>query len=408
MSLVGIKLSAQQPQDIAPDQEAAKEEDGAVAERTFRLQVDYFDRTVFGGDEPEAVAEARRRLDRLLRREIDALDWPCQLTDAQKQKLELAGRGDISRLFEDVREQRAKFEKLADETDGEEADFGPLYEIANSAEATMASNPFQEGSLFAKVLSKSAVGEQAARRDAVVAIRRVGGRARKQRHGKAELNEIDLRVSKFNDDGMALLGHLTNAQVLNLDSTHITDKGLLQLARLTELVSLDLGSTDITAAGLVALRDMKKLRFLDLRGARVGDKGLAHLQDLAALQHLGLFGTSITDEGLARLKELRAIEELLLGETGISDAGLASLTGFSRLNELSLIGTHVSDAGLASLAGLTNLEVIDLRNTRVSDAGLVYLRRLMKLREIYLDGTEVSDAGARELDQTLPNVRIYR
>jgi hypothetical protein len=54
------------------------------------------------------------------------------------------------------------------------------------------------------------------------------------------------------------------------------------------------------------------------------------------------------------------------------------------------------------------MESLDLRKTSVSDAGLRHLHELKRLREIYLDRTEISDRGADDLQQALPQLRIYR
>src|SRR5262245_7835997 len=55
------------------------------------------------GGQPGPGAEARMargQLDALLRQKIESTDLICELTDDQKQKLLIAGRGDIERLID--------------------------------------------------------------------------------------------------------------------------------------------------------------------------------------------------------------------------------------------------------------------------------------------------------------------
>src|SRR6516225_3632447 len=56
-----------------------------------------FDQWVFQQD--RNVAGARRRLESQLTLRIDEVDRASQLTDAQKKKLQLAGKGDMKRFF---------------------------------------------------------------------------------------------------------------------------------------------------------------------------------------------------------------------------------------------------------------------------------------------------------------------
>src|SRR5439155_9611662 len=59
---------------------------------------DQFERWVF--QEDGNASRARKRLDSLLAMQIENIDRTCRLTDAQKKKLQLAGRGDVKRCFD--------------------------------------------------------------------------------------------------------------------------------------------------------------------------------------------------------------------------------------------------------------------------------------------------------------------
>jgi hypothetical protein len=392
--------------DDPDDAQNPGDADGAAGER-LRLGIEQFDQQVFGGEGPAAAAARRARLEKLLRREIAAYEWPCALADAQTKKLLVAGHGDIKRVLDRVDDMKKTFEKSA----GDEVDintYSRLLELASSAQAMLDSNPFGGDSMFRRTLQKSLSAQQAAQYDAVRTIHRFGGKFQSRKRWLGELKEIDLSVSSFADDGMPLLSRLTNVQFLNLDSTRVTDAGLVHLRALTGLEGLELGSTDVSGAGLAALRETTKLETLNLRSTKITDDALAHLKGLARLRYLRLSNTRITDAGLAYLKDLKALENLFLGATDVSDAGLVHLTGYAGLKELDLLNTRVTDAGLVHLAGLAHLEMLDLRNAAVTDAGLSHLRTLTNLNELYVAGTEVTDAGAAELRQALPRVKIYK
>src|SRR5262245_26412066 len=74
-----------------------------------------FDRSLFG--EGKAIEAARSRLETTLRKKIDSVDRTCGLGEVQKKKLQLAGRGDLKRFFEQAEALRAKAKTVGfDET----------------------------------------------------------------------------------------------------------------------------------------------------------------------------------------------------------------------------------------------------------------------------------------------------
>ena len=70
--------------------------------------------------------------------------------------------------------------------------------------------------------------------------------------------------------------------------------------------------------------------------------------------------------------------------------------------------TAVTDAGLVHLEGLTDLTFLYLSGTRVTDAGLVHLKGLSKLSGVTLPRLRVTGAGAKDLEQALPKLTIYK
>lgn len=113
-----------------------------------------FDAWVFRQDRtPEA---ARWRLDSLLELQIDEFDRACKLSAAQKQKLQLMGRGDIKRFF--GRYETAK-EKLH-ESGGDRQIVQELTQEANPLSATLQAGLFGETSLLRKSIPNVLTSEQ--------------------------------------------------------------------------------------------------------------------------------------------------------------------------------------------------------------------------------------------------------
>jgi hypothetical protein len=108
---------------------------------------------------------ARQRLTSLLRRKIESFERVIGLSEAQKQKLQLAGNGDIARFFETVSKDKQKFERLA----GEIKSMNELLRwhsqvTAESKRLCLAfeGDPFDRTSLFYKTFMKIADSEQLA------------------------------------------------------------------------------------------------------------------------------------------------------------------------------------------------------------------------------------------------------
>jgi hypothetical protein len=116
-----------------------------------------------GRDEAAARVEFAARV----RRTIDDVDRICKLTDAQKQKLELAGRGDSVRLFKQVEELKPRVQKEYDENavkKGDvDADITKLIRDTQPLRRMLDSESFDEDSLFARALNTTLTAEQRAK-----------------------------------------------------------------------------------------------------------------------------------------------------------------------------------------------------------------------------------------------------
>jgi hypothetical protein len=333
---------------------------------------------VFGpGIEPET---ARRSLDTLVTQKVAVVDLVCQITEAQRRKLELAGRGDNKRLLDRV----ADIGRRARLVQGDGIKLPELMSEAAALKGGLKQWTPNEGSLFDKSLKAVLTPEQFASISALREIEQLGGHVSTDASAVRATLEVFLAGSSFSDNGFASLTRLTRMQGLDLSSTDITPAGLAQLTVLTELDWLDLTATD------------------------TNDTGLVHVGRLTKLHRLELMQASVTSAGLANLAGLTNLTDLNVSEMGITDAGIAHIARLKKLQSLNLRETCVSDAGLVHLEGLTNLEWLDLSRTGLTDAGLKPLKRLKNLRWLNVNGTEVSDAGVAALKQALPEARIWK
>jgi hypothetical protein len=342
---------------------------------------------VFG----KQARQARDHLERLLRQRIEFADCLCGLSALQKQKLELAGRGDIVRLLRRVDDLQQTPQKMSID-DNELPQFGLLHWGQKFAAEVQplrhifASGVFIDESLFGRICEKSLNAEQRARYVAVRDIERAGGKfvLRPREPGSEAANELQFGATKIDDRGLAPLKSATGLHSLLLDNTRITDAGLVNLTGLADLEILDLRHTQITDAGLQSLPALTNLKSLRLDGTKITDAGLVHLKELTKLEYLHLGGTSITGAGFVHLQGLTNLRDFYLGETQVDDASLAHLSGMTLLEHLSLADTRVTNAGLANLSGLAHL------------------------KRLFLIGTGVTAAGTTELRQSLPKLTIIR
>jgi hypothetical protein len=86
---------------------------------------------------------------------------------------------------------------------------------------------------------------------------------------------------------------------------------------------------------------------------------------------------------------------------------MKELVELKQLQVLVLIGNDVTDSGLKELSQLKQLHTLVLANTKVTDAGLKELAGLKQLRTLSLQGTQVTEVGVRQLQQSLPELKVY-
>jgi hypothetical protein len=377
----------------------------AAAQPAPGFALSQFNQTLYGGLATRA-GPTENPISQILHARILAVDMICGLTSGQKHKLELAGRGDIKRLRDRIDELRKEFQIVDDR--GERQLPAALAQRAQALREMVDSGPFDNSSIYVKILRQYLRADQLAVYESYRALERLGGKTQLRQCGERDIKAIRMTDAAFTDDGMQHFPQLNGLEGVLLEYTQVSDKGIVHLAGLTNLALLDLGSTHVKGQGLVHLQNMHCLQVLDLRRTPVTDAALVHLRNLTDLRSLNLGHTRVTGTGFAHLTTLQRLETVLLHQTPFTDEGLSYFQELANLKELSLEGTQISDAGLAHLARLTNLTKLNLRRTGISDAGLAHLAGLTNLRTLDLYDTDVTAAAIDELKKALPELTVVK
>ncbi len=151
------------------------------------------DQQVFnrGGGPVRNAAAARKELDRSLLLIIQEIDRVCKLTEAQKKKLQLTGRGDIKRFFDQYEVVKQKFQRLKPRLQGDnwQEAWQELWQDINPLQMNLQSGLFHEDSLLHKSMRHTLTAEQLPRYQAQAEERR-------RFHHRAS---IELAVNSFEE-----------------------------------------------------------------------------------------------------------------------------------------------------------------------------------------------------------------
>jgi hypothetical protein len=157
----------------------ADEDEAPVARRDIRSNImmgivdaENFDRWLFADEQSEA--DRRRHLDDILLTKLNAATKAHNLTESQRAKLRLAGRGDIKRFFDRVEDTRREFEK---DRQNFRTGFAALQRLEPLTQVYR-DGAFDDGSLFAKTLSKINDDQKPVRQDARTSYSKSVGPAR--------------------------------------------------------------------------------------------------------------------------------------------------------------------------------------------------------------------------------------
>jgi hypothetical protein len=120
-----------------------------------------FDRSLFDG--ARDAAGARQALISQLLQDVEDLSEKYGLTPAQQQKLRLAGRGDIKRVFDRVEDARRRLQAHVIHDDAGMLDLSrEMSRELTPLQMSIKTGPLGEGSLFAKTLKGALTAEQIA------------------------------------------------------------------------------------------------------------------------------------------------------------------------------------------------------------------------------------------------------
>lgn len=98
----------------------------------------------------------------------------------------------------------------------------------------------------------------------------------------------------------------------------------------------------------------------------------------------------------------------LTGSRQFGDADLQRLAGLSELEFLRLHNaTQLTNQALEYLAQIRNLKSLDLTAASVNDAGVPLLEKFTTLELLHLTNAKVTPQGVAQLQQALPDCRIY-
>jgi hypothetical protein len=158
LALLAGSARAQQPPGFDDDLEPEEGADQNQMEQFTGWTDETFDQWVFGQRTPAA---AKTRLLSLLTLQIEDVDRTCGLTETQKAKLELAGRGDLKHLYDRVAEKKRKLQLVKNDRNK----IGTIFQEIQPLQSAFNSGPFDESSIFFKSIKGTLDPAQTAKYD---------------------------------------------------------------------------------------------------------------------------------------------------------------------------------------------------------------------------------------------------
>ncbi len=99
----------------------------------------------------------------MLALQTEEIDRACGLSEAQRKKIQLAGRGDMKRFFDRVEDARKVFQAVKNDQNK----FQEVWQHIQPLQTELSAGLFGESSIFRKTLRKTLTAEQAARYDKI-------------------------------------------------------------------------------------------------------------------------------------------------------------------------------------------------------------------------------------------------
>ncbi len=135
-------------QVVTEEEEEPVQEVMLPGQQVLVVSDDQFDQWIFGSS--RTARAGRSRLESLLVLQVEDVATMCALSPSQKQKLLLAGRGDIKRFLDQVEEKR----KLLVHIKNDQNKFNESYQQILPLQAALRSGLFNEGSLYWKTVHR--------------------------------------------------------------------------------------------------------------------------------------------------------------------------------------------------------------------------------------------------------------
>ena len=158
--------------------------------QTFELGEANFYAWVFGNNggmiDSSGLDVWRQRLDTLMQLRIEEVDRVCRLSPAQRQKLKLAGAGDVKRFMDQVDDKKRFFDRLKHDQNN----INEIFQEIQPLQQRYNSGLFGDDSILAKSVRRSLDPAQVALYDRMTA-----DRARYRYRAKVETNVLNLSNS---------------------------------------------------------------------------------------------------------------------------------------------------------------------------------------------------------------------
>lgn len=148
---LSIAATAIAQDDDDPPEEALL---GRAQAQNFEMPENQFDQWIFQNF-PTAAA-ARKKLDQMLSLQMDDVDRACQLTESQRKKLLLAGRGDMVQFYEQVEVVRKKFLLVRKD----QQKFNEIWQDISPLQMKFQAGLFGDDSFYHKTLRNMLKGDQ--------------------------------------------------------------------------------------------------------------------------------------------------------------------------------------------------------------------------------------------------------
>jgi hypothetical protein len=153
VSIVTLGGSAR-AQDESDEEDQVEANAAGVAFIQQQPGIEQFEQWVF--NRMGGAGIARNRLNAGLELHIDEIDRFCAITEVQKRKLRLAGRGDIKRFFDRVDEAKRRYLRVMNDQNHN------IWQDVQPLQSELNGGLFGEESIFTKTVKKTLSNEQAA------------------------------------------------------------------------------------------------------------------------------------------------------------------------------------------------------------------------------------------------------